>query len=48
MEVIEGIYAIINSPLATNFLLLFALGSLFRIEKEVSAVRGNTFFLRKD
>jgi len=48
MEFFEGIMEFINSPMLTNFLLLFALGSLFRIEKEVGAVRGNTFFLRKD
>ena len=48
MEVIEGIIEVINSTMLTNVLLLFAIGSLFRIEKEVGAVRGNTFFLRKD
>lgn len=48
MEVMEGIKEFMNSTVLTNILLLFAIASLFRIEKDIGAVRGNTFFLRKD
>ncbi len=44
----EAITEFLNSTVLTNILLLIAIASLFRIEKEVGAVRGNTFFLRKD
>ena len=44
----ETIPEFLNSSLLTNILLIIVIGALVDLKRDVKAVRGNTFFLRKD
>lgn len=45
---VEFFNTFLYSHALTNVLLFVAVVKLFHIDKQCNAVRGNTFFLRKD
>jgi hypothetical protein len=44
----EAITEFLNSTSLTNILLIIVIGALVDLKRDLKAVRGNTFFLRKD
>jgi len=44
----EAITEFLNSTSLTNILLIIVIGALVDLKRDLKAIRGNTFFLRKD